>query len=236
MIYSKPSSQYSSTKYIEQLLHESETLLQNQHLSPPEIMIRETNKQSQYSNYLTPNTKDDFLVQDRLQIRAKTLELTNPYYSEYQINPALAGTIKRGPGVLLDSDFGETKQDFGYQNPHFERRFTKEDVPFEHPLTMQNQEVEVFAEEPIEKIKQSPPNKIEINNIFRPEEIEDLERKVDYLGESMGQLKEMMNSDQKDDLRPKIEFLDQEIRSIKQRIVNHVDYDHRVIKPTSWCC
>ena len=242
MRYSKPSSQYTSPKYIEQLIFESETLLQNQQIPPPDIMMRQTNQQSQYSHYLS-YPKEDYLtgqsLQDRQELRAKTLELTNPYFLQSQINPNLAGTIKRGPGILLESDYSGKKQDFGYQNPATQRRFTKEDVPFEHPLTMENQEneVEIFDEEPIETIKQSIPINMEINKTLRPEEIEDLERKVDNLGECMGRLKEIISSDQKDyDLRPKVEFLDKELQSMKEKIANHVDYDHRVIKPTNWCC
>lgn len=304
-------SPYTQTKYIEKILRESEFLLQENMLyfrnsHKDDVYIRETN--TKVDKETTSQQNDEFFndpeIQNRLKIRGKTIEITNPYYERNQeknIKETLEGTIKKVPGVTFEHEqspsgnfqgkninnndnftnnqgnnmnmndyqdnyekqynnvvleskeinrfpqrsnnfekemrknpgsptfVADNTKNYDENNTHrnnnrnFERRITKQEKPFEYPLSINSQmnnseEREIFVEDaneiPHEKLKKSKTGRIYEENEGNAVNIQEI----------------------KEFFEPKLNKLDREVHLMGQKIEHHIHYDHRVIKPTSWCC
>ena len=294
-------SPYTQTKYIENILRESEFLLQEnyyylQNSHRDDVYIRETN--TKVEKDVTSQQNDEFFndleVQNRLKIRGKTIEMSNPYYERnINIKETLEGTIKKVPGVTfeeersshkntntrgnnnniaqksnkLDDNQDNYEKDYNNivlegeeinRNPQrnnnnfekemrrnptspsfnpnitnnnnnrnsnriFDRRITKQEEPFAYPLSFDSQmnnnseerelRVEDANEIPHEKLKKSKTGRT----------YEESSHSHD-----IHEIKEFFE--------PKLNKLDREVHLIGQKVEHHIHYDHRVIKPTSWCC
>lgn len=122
-----------------------------------------------------------------------------------------------------------------------------DEEPFKKPLKSEQGEDDrdFDFEHHLEKNRDNKPHNILIpEKIPRKsdEQLKELEKQVRVMDEHLNVLRDEMknNSASKTNdyvnLRPQVENLDLDVKTMKEKIKQHVEYDHRVIHGTSWCC
>ena len=134
-----------------------------------------------------------------------------------------------------------------FENPRRRLSTPLDEEPFGKPMKSEQGEDDrdFDFEHHLEKNRNNKPHNIiipEKSPRKSDEQLKELEKQVRMMDEHLNVLKDEIrnNSASKTndyiDLRPQVENLDLDVKTMKEKIKQHVEYDHRVVHGTSWCC
>jgi len=165
-------------------------------------------------------------------------QINSPQFVESRVNPF---DKLLSPPQIIDKPSSNRNSPLTVPVEIKQRRLsaTSEEEPFK-PLISEGQAIESGHHEKLKQSKAPVEMKIIATPPRNDEELRELERKLMDLNENVNLLKQELKRNtghhQMCELKPDVQNLDLEVKTMKEKIKHHVEVDHRVVKPTSWCC